>query len=162
MGIQAYKCCLYLATPSIFTAHFLTTRWGLILDSFPCHNLLDLQVIPPGGNTTFDVVFLGREAGLVENTLYIHTSAGSFRYTVEGTGTPNPYRIQVTIYQIKNQTILKSTFCGLLTSRFSSPAVGRCEASAELELLSGHSHPQPSPVDHPGWKQQSRINPRTN
>ena len=42
-------------------------------------------------------MFLGREAGLVENTLYIHTSAGSFRYTVEGTGTPNPYRIQVLI-----------------------------------------------------------------
>ena len=57
--------------------------------------MLTTQVIPPGGNTTFDVVFLGREAGLVENTLYIHTSAGSFRYTVEGTGTPNPYRIQV-------------------------------------------------------------------
>jgi len=52
------------------------------------------KVIPPGGNTTFDVVFLGREAGVVENTLYIHTSAGSFRYTVEGEGTPNPYRIQ--------------------------------------------------------------------
>ena len=39
------------------------------------------QVIPPGGNATFEVVFLGREPGLVENTLYIHTSAGSFRYT---------------------------------------------------------------------------------
>ena len=53
-----------------------------------------LQVIPPGGNTTFDVVFLGREPGIVENTLYIHTSAGSFRYNVKGTGTPNPYRIK--------------------------------------------------------------------
>jgi len=52
------------------------------------------KVIPPGGNTTFDVVFLGRETGMVENTLYIHTSAGSFRYNVEGVGTPNPYRIQ--------------------------------------------------------------------
>ena len=31
-----------------------------------------------------------------KENLYIHTSAGSFRYTVEGTGTPNPYRIQVT------------------------------------------------------------------
>ena len=31
------------------------------------------QVIPPGGNTTFDVVFLGREAGTVENALYMHT-----------------------------------------------------------------------------------------
>ena len=51
-------------------------------------------MIPPGGNTTFDVVFLGREPGIVENTLYIHTSAGSFRYLVRGTGTPNPYRIK--------------------------------------------------------------------
>ena len=42
--------------------------------------LFPFQVIPPGGNATFDVVFLGRETGLVENTLYIHTSAGSFRY----------------------------------------------------------------------------------
>ena len=42
--------------------------------------MFNVQVIPPGGNTTFEVVFLGREPGLVENTLYIHTSAGSFRY----------------------------------------------------------------------------------
>ena len=31
---------------------------------------------------------------MVENTLYILTSAGSFRYNVEGAGTPNPYRIK--------------------------------------------------------------------
>jgi len=60
---------------------------------FHC-SFFDDKVIPPGGNTTFDVVFLGREAGVVENTLYIHTSAGSFRYNVEGAGTPNPYRIK--------------------------------------------------------------------
>ena len=52
------------------------------------------QVIPPSGNTTFDVVFLGREEGPVENTLYIHTSAGSFRFNVKAKGTPNPYRLQ--------------------------------------------------------------------
>merc|ERR1711892_305396 len=60
---------------------------------FHC-SFFDDKVIPPGGNTTFDVVFLGREAGGGENTLYIHTSAGSFRYNVEGAGTPNPYRIK--------------------------------------------------------------------
>ena len=52
------------------------------------------QVIPPSGNTTFDVVFLGREEGPVENTLYIHTSAGSFRFNVKAQGTPNPYRLR--------------------------------------------------------------------
>ena len=52
------------------------------------------QVIPPSGNTTFDVVFLGREEGPVENTLYIHTSAGSFRFVVRAEGTPNPYRLK--------------------------------------------------------------------
>jgi len=51
-------------------------------------------VIPPSGNTSFDIVFLGREEGLVENTLYIHTSAGSFRFQVRATGMPNPYRCQ--------------------------------------------------------------------
>ena len=40
------------------------------------------QMVPPGGNTTFDVVFLARQTGSVENTLYIHTSQGSFKYQV--------------------------------------------------------------------------------
>jgi len=43
---------------------------------------LYLQIVPPGGNTTFDVVFLARQEGNVENTLYIHTSLGSFKYQV--------------------------------------------------------------------------------
>ena len=56
--------------------------------------IIIFQVIPPSGNTTFDVVFLGREEGPVENTLYIHTSAGSFRFNVKAQGTPNPYRLR--------------------------------------------------------------------
>ena len=49
---------------------------------FHCSFFKD-KVIPPSGNTSFDVVFLGREEGIVENTLYIHTSAGSFRFQVK-------------------------------------------------------------------------------
>merc|ERR1712079_393873 len=60
---------------------------------FHCSFFTD-KVIPPSGNTTFDVVFLGREEGPVENTLYIHTSAGSFRFLVKAQGTPNPYRLK--------------------------------------------------------------------
>lgn len=50
--------------------------------------------ISPGGNTTFDVVFLGRQEGLVENILFIHTSLGSFKYQVSAFGKENPYRLR--------------------------------------------------------------------
>uniref|UniRef100_A0A4D5RQR3 Uncharacterized protein n=1 Tax=Ixodes scapularis TaxID=6945 RepID=A0A4D5RQR3_IXOSC len=50
--------------------------------------------ISPGGNTSFDVVFLGREQGLVENILFIHTSLGSFKYQVSAFGKENPYRLR--------------------------------------------------------------------
>ena len=60
---------------------------------FHCSFFQD-KMVPPGGNTSFDVVFLARQVGNVENTLYIHTSQGSFRYQVFGIGVPNPYRIR--------------------------------------------------------------------
>ncbi|ETE59709.1 Transmembrane protein, partial [Ophiophagus hannah] len=41
------------------------------------------QKIIPGGNTSFDVVFLARVVGNVENTLFINTSNhGVFTYQV--------------------------------------------------------------------------------
>ena len=47
-----------------------------------CFLFFSLQHVPPGGNTTFEVVFLARRVGNVENTLYIHTSVGTFKYQV--------------------------------------------------------------------------------
>lgn len=40
------------------------------------------KVVKPGESTTFDVVFLARASGAVHNTLYIHTSMGTFDYRV--------------------------------------------------------------------------------
>lgn len=60
---------------------------------FHCSFFQD-KIVPPDGNTTFDVVFLARQEGNVENTLYIHTSVGSFKYQVFGVGIPNPYRLR--------------------------------------------------------------------
>lgn len=41
-----------------------------------------LQVVQPLGNTTFEIVFLARLVGNVENTLFIHTSKGVYPYQV--------------------------------------------------------------------------------
>ena len=52
------------------------------------------QVIPPGGNTTFDVYFLARDVGTVDSSLYVNTNKGIIKYTVTGAGTPNSYRLK--------------------------------------------------------------------
>ncbi|XP_054166549.1 transmembrane protein 131-like [Oppia nitens] len=52
------------------------------------------KVIESGGNTTFEVVFLARTEGPVNNTLYIHTSLGSFKYRVTAIGVSNPFRLR--------------------------------------------------------------------
>lgn len=41
-----------------------------------------LQFVPPGGNASFEVVFLARVVGNVENTLFINTVTGTFSYQV--------------------------------------------------------------------------------
>jgi len=42
-----------------------------------------LQIVHPLGNTTFEIVFLARLVGNVENTLFIHTSKGVYPYQVQ-------------------------------------------------------------------------------
>jgi hypothetical protein len=87
--MQMMKCVYFTTSgnPGFFSVH------RIVIISFFLFSPR-AQVIPPSGNTTFDVVFLGREEGPVENTLYIHTSAGSFRFVVKADGTPNPYRLK--------------------------------------------------------------------
>ncbi|XP_036401411.1 transmembrane protein 131-like isoform X2 [Megalops cyprinoides] len=73
---------IVLISISAATAHFHTS-------------FFQNRVIPPGGNTSFDVVFLARVVGNVENTLFINTSHhGVFTYQVFGVGIPNPYRLR--------------------------------------------------------------------
>uniref|UniRef100_A0A914XGB6 Transmembrane protein 131 n=1 Tax=Plectus sambesii TaxID=2011161 RepID=A0A914XGB6_9BILA len=57
--------------------------------SFPEH-----KTVEPGDETTFDVVFLPRQEGTIENTLFVHSSLGTFTYTVAGVGRANPYRLR--------------------------------------------------------------------
>ncbi|KAK0162678.1 hypothetical protein PV327_006435 [Microctonus hyperodae] len=52
------------------------------------------KVIPPLGNTTFNVVFLGREEGEIDSHLYIHTSDGTLKYQVKGASISSPYRLR--------------------------------------------------------------------
>ncbi|VDM37502.1 unnamed protein product [Toxocara canis] len=57
--------------------------------SFPEH-----KTVNPGEATTFDVVFLPRQEGHIDNVLFVHSSLGTFTYTVRGRGASNPYRIR--------------------------------------------------------------------
>uniref|UniRef100_A0A0C9S2V7 TMEM131 protein n=1 Tax=Fopius arisanus TaxID=64838 RepID=A0A0C9S2V7_9HYME len=52
------------------------------------------KVIPPLGNTTFNVIFLGREEGEIDSQLYIHTSDGTLKYQVKGSSVSSPYRLR--------------------------------------------------------------------
>nr|XP_012140645.1 PREDICTED: transmembrane protein 131 [Megachile rotundata] len=52
------------------------------------------KVIPPLGNTTFDVIFLGREEGDIDTHLFIHTVDGTVKYQVKGISVSSPYRLR--------------------------------------------------------------------
>uniref|UniRef100_A0A182T8K8 TMEM131_like domain-containing protein n=1 Tax=Anopheles maculatus TaxID=74869 RepID=A0A182T8K8_9DIPT len=52
------------------------------------------RVIPPGGNTSFNVVFLPRKLGAADGSLLVHTSFGMLRYVVQGSGIECPYRLR--------------------------------------------------------------------
>ncbi|KAG1714731.1 Transmembrane protein 131 [Nymphon striatum] len=91
VGIPYIKKVVVHNPSSTISLHMLSISGSTV--HFHCSFFLE-KVIEPGGNTTFDVVFLSREQGPVENTLFIHTSLGSFKYKVQGEGAPNPYRLR--------------------------------------------------------------------
>jgi hypothetical protein len=71
----------------------MLTRFACPLQSIASSSLHDekqlqshshggIQVVDAGGETTFDVVFLPRQEGVFESTLYVRSSLGMFTYTV--------------------------------------------------------------------------------
>ncbi|XP_023691888.1 transmembrane protein 131-like isoform X2 [Paramormyrops kingsleyae] len=73
---------IILISISAATSHFYTS-------------FFQNRIIPPKGNTSFDVVFQARVVGNVENTFFINTSRhGIFTYQVFGVGVPDPYRLR--------------------------------------------------------------------
>ncbi|XP_055544320.1 transmembrane protein 131 homolog [Wyeomyia smithii] len=66
------------------------------------------MVIPPEGNTTFNVVFLPRRLGATAGSIEIHTSFGLLQYQVKGIGRECPYRLRplVNLVAPLNATIM--------------------------------------------------------
>ncbi|CAK1542781.1 unnamed protein product [Leptosia nina] len=56
-------------------------------------SFFDSKSVPPQGNTTFSVVYLGRREGLVTAHLYIHTSLGVHKYPVSAIGVASEYDV---------------------------------------------------------------------
>ncbi|XP_052077045.1 transmembrane protein 131-like isoform X3 [Mytilus californianus] len=91
VGMPIMQQVLVQNTDTKNSLHLLSISGSTV--HFHC-SFFQEKMVPPGGNTTFDVVFLARQEGNVENTLYIHTSHGSFTFHVFGVGIPNPYRLR--------------------------------------------------------------------
>lgn len=88
-------------------------------EHFHC-SFFEEKILPPRSNTSFQVVFLARQEGLVNNTLYIHSSAGSFPYRVSAYGEHSPFRIRPLIGA---RVPLNSSFASLIYiyNPFSTP-----------------------------------------
>ncbi|KAJ2945063.1 hypothetical protein O0L34_g9121 [Tuta absoluta] len=56
-------------------------------------SFFDSKTLPPDGNTTFSVVYLGRREGPVSAHLYIHTALGVHKYSVSAEGVASEYDV---------------------------------------------------------------------
>lgn len=74
---------IFCSTKTIVHLHDAFIQQTVLLIQLYLLAFIFFQKILPGGNTSFDVVFLARVVGNVENTLFINTSNhGVFTYQV--------------------------------------------------------------------------------
>lgn len=81
---------------TIFNRHVNRSVYlGSISGSVPdfYSSFFEENLVPPGGNTTFNVVFLPRQQSKVQSHLVIRTSFGVLNYLVQGKGHECPYRL---------------------------------------------------------------------
>lgn len=81
---------------TIFNRHanrsvYLGSISGSVSDFYSSN--FEEHLVPPMGNTTFNVVFLPRQQAIIQAHLIIHTSFGVLNYEVKGKGVECPYRL---------------------------------------------------------------------
>lgn len=81
---------------TIFNRHtnrsvYLGSISGSVSDFYSSY--FEENLVPPLGNTTFNVVFLPRQQATIQAHLVIHTSFGVLNYEVKGKGVECPYRL---------------------------------------------------------------------
>lgn len=81
---------------TIFNRHsnrsvYLGSISGSVSDFYSSY--FEENLVPPLGNTTFNVVFLPRQQAVIQARLIIHTSFGVLNYEVKGKGVENRYRL---------------------------------------------------------------------
>lgn len=81
---------------TIFNRHanrsvYLGSISGSVSDFYS--SFFEENLVPPMGNTTFNVVFLPRQQAIIQAHLIIHTSFGVLNYEVKGRGVECPYRL---------------------------------------------------------------------
>lgn len=81
---------------TIFNRHanrsvYLGSISGTVSDFYS--SFFEENLVPPMGNTTFNVVFLPRQQADIQAHLIIHTSFGVLNYEVKGKGIECPYRL---------------------------------------------------------------------
>nr|CAB3258637.1 transmembrane protein 131 [Phallusia mammillata] len=116
-------------------------------------SFFDEKVVLSKCNTSFEVVFLARVIGNVENTLFINTAIGTFSYQVFGVGNPNPYRLRP---YLGAKVSLNSTFSPLISMH--NPT-GTPLQVTEIYTSSGYLHLQLPTGHHETTKKAWEIPP---